>query len=87
MTFIYRGHPVTVIPDHDRDEGVWLARVAIDVRTPDGSERVYYTDHLNKYTAWEDAVAAGRDFGRHIIDTFIVPSVGEQDGDDTGQPA
>lgn len=75
--FFYRGHFVTLMPDHDIDEGVWLARVTIDVMARGDSERVYYTDHLRSYKGQEEALKASARFGKHIVDTFIVPTMGE----------
>ncbi len=75
--FFHRGHAVNVIPDHDPEGGVWLARVAVDIKTKEGTERVYYTDHLHAYRDEVEAREAAAAFGRHVIDTFIVPSMGE----------
>ena len=77
--FVYRGHLIAVLPDHDPEKGTWLARVAIDVRSAGVSERVYYTDHMHTYSSEAEAGEASAAFGRHIVDTFIVPSMGEGD--------
>jgi hypothetical protein len=80
----YHGHFIELIPEPDKER--WVARVCIEVHTGGRTERIYYRDHTQAYGSREEAERASVDFGKRMIDNFIVPASGEGDYQDPGGP-
>lgn len=73
----YRGHFIRLIPEPEKDR--WVARVVIEVRQKGQPEKIHYRDHTQTYGSREEATAASVEFGKRMIENFIVPAYGEGD--------
>jgi hypothetical protein len=73
--FPYRGHYIWIDPE--KKNGDWEARVAVEIHAKGEIEKIYYNDHLYRYTSREEALEACKEFGKRLVDNFTIPDVGE----------
>lgn len=73
----HRGHYIRPLPEADK--GRWNVLVQVEVHAKGQIEKIHYRDSAHSYGSREEAEAAGREFGRQMIENFIVPAYGEGD--------
>jgi hypothetical protein len=73
----YRGHYLRLIPEPDKDR--WVARVIVEVHSGGRTEKIHYRDHTQTYGSRDEAAAASVEFGKRMIENFIIPASGEGD--------
>lgn len=80
--FAYHGHYVHLVPEAGKDR--WEARVIVAVHAKGQKERIHYRDHARTYATREEADAASVEFGKRMIESFILPAYGEGDCQESG---
>lgn len=73
----YRGH--YILPHPEQEKGKWSVLVMIEVHAKGQVEKIHYRDPLSSYASREEAESAGIEFGKQMIENFIVPNYGEGD--------
>ena len=74
---MHRGHYILPLPEADK--GAWNVLVLVEVHAKGQVEKIHYRDPAHSYASREEAAAAGIEFGRQMIENFIVPAYGEGD--------
>jgi hypothetical protein len=72
-----------LIPEPDK--ATWVARVVAEVHVGGQTEKIYYRDHTKVYGSREEAASASVEFGKRMIENFIIPVSGEGDYREEGQ--
>ena len=73
----YRGHYIRLIPEQEKDH--WVARVIAEVHSSGQTEKIYYRDHTQTYGSRDEAEQASIEFGKRMMENFIIPASGEGD--------
>lgn len=71
----YRGHFIRLMPELDKDR--WNVLIMVEVHAKGQVEKIHYRDPTNSYGTREEAEVAGVEFGKQMIENFIVPAYGE----------
>lgn len=71
----YRGHFVRPLPEAEK--GAWSVLVQIEVHAKGQVEKIHYRDPEHSYASREEAEVAAVEFGKQMIENFIVPAYGE----------
>ena len=74
---IHRGHYVRPLPEADK--GHWNVLIMVEVHAKGQVEKIHYRDPTHSYGSREEAEVAGIEFGKQMIENFIVPGYGEGD--------
>jgi hypothetical protein len=74
---MHRGHYIRPLPEADK--GKWNVLVLVEVHAKGQVEKIHYRDPAHSYASREEAESAGIEFGKQMIENFIVPAYGDGD--------